>query len=61
MSAARYLAAGHVLFSDAAPFIIPSVFGALLGTFLLQKINGNILKKIFSLFMIYAGVRLILR
>ncbi len=61
VSAITYLSAGHVSLSDATPFILPSVAGALLGTFLLHKIPTELLKKIFSGFMIYAGVRLLLR
>jgi len=61
VSAFFYLRAGNVSFSDASPFIIPSVLGALLGTYLLHKIPTKALKKIFSLFMIYAGVRLFLK
>ncbi|MBQ5900942.1 MAG: sulfite exporter TauE/SafE family protein, partial [Clostridia bacterium] len=46
---------------DAVPYIIPSVIGAIVGTFLLYKIPTEWLKKIFALFMLYAGVRLFLR
>ncbi|MBR3594037.1 MAG: sulfite exporter TauE/SafE family protein [Clostridia bacterium] len=61
VSAISYLRAGHIAFSDAAPFILPSVIGAVLGTYLLKKIPTAWLKKIFSVFMIYAGVRLFLK
>lgn len=61
VSTLTYINAGHVGFSDASPFILPSVAGAALGTYLLTKIPTSLLKKIFAGFMIYAGVRLILR
>jgi uncharacterized membrane protein YfcA len=61
VSAFSYLRAGHVAFSDAAPFILPSVIGAVIGTYLLKKIPTTWLKRIFSVFMIYAGVRLLLK
>ncbi len=61
VSAAGYLRAGHVTLQNAAPFIIPSVLGAVLGVYLLGKIPTKWLKKIFSVFMIYAGVRLLLK
>lgn len=61
MSGISYIYAGHVTLSDAVPYIIPSVIGAIVGTFLLYKIPTEWLKKIFALFMLYAGVRLFLR
>ncbi len=61
VSAISYLYKGHVTFSDAAPFILPSVIGAIAGVYLLGKIPTKWLKKIFSGFMIYAGVRLFLK
>ena len=61
VSAITYLSAGHVSLSDATPFILPSVGGAIMGTVLLHKIPTRLLKKIFAGFMIYAGVRLFLR
>ncbi len=60
-SAISYLSAGHVKLSDATPYFIPSVIGAIVGTFLLERISTNLLKKVFALFMLYAGVRLFLR
>lgn len=61
VSVLSYIRAGHVNFSDASPYIIPSVIGAVVGTYLLQKIPTALLKKIFAGFMLYAGVRLLLR
>lgn len=61
VSSLSYIGAGHVTLSDALPYLIPSVIGAIVGTFLLFKIPTALLKKIFALFMLYAGVRLFLR
>ncbi len=61
VSSFSYLSAGHVTFSDALPYFLPSVAGAVLGTFLLSKIPTALLKKVFAIFMLYAGVRLFLR
>ena len=60
-SALSYLYAGHVELSDATPYFIPSIIGAVVGTFLLDRISTELLKKVFALFMLYAGVRLFLR
>ncbi len=60
-STLTYINAGHVSFADASPYILPSVIGAAAGTVLMTKISTEWLKKIFALFMLYAGVRLLLR
>ena len=61
VSAVTYLYAGHVTFSDAAPYFLPSVLGAVAGVILMKYIPTGALKKIFAVFMIYAGVRLFLK
>ncbi len=61
VSAYLYIRAGSVQPSDAYPFILPSVCGALIGTVLLKKIPTALLKKIFAAIMIYAGVRLFIK
>ena len=61
LSAALYLANGRVAISDAFPFVPWGVLGAILGTFFLKKISGRWLGVIFGGFMIWAGVRMIMR
>lgn len=61
MSAINYIMNGSVTTADATPYLIWGVIGAAIGTIILQKINQNILKKLFSIFMIWAGVRMIMR
>ena len=56
-----YLCKGYVSFSDALPFIPAGVIGSILGTLILKKISPAWLKRIFGGFMVYAGIRLILR
>ena len=56
-----YLWKGYVSFSDALPYIPAGVVGAVLGTLVLKKISPLWLKRIFGGFMVYAGIRLILR
>lgn len=56
-----YLWKGYVSFSDALPYIPAGVVGAVLGTLALKKISPLWLKRIFGGFMVYAGIRLILR
>ncbi len=48
-------------FSQAFKYIPFGFAGALLGTKLLKKIPNKILKKIFSLFILWAGIRMIFK
>lgn len=57
ISATLYLLSGRVRLLDAVPFIPLGLVGAALGTFIIKKISPTLLKKIFALFMIWAGVR----
>ncbi len=61
LSAALYLFKGYVTFSDALIYIPGGIIGTVIGTFLLKKISPRYLKKIFGAFMIFAGVRLLLK
>lgn len=56
-----YMWKGYVGLSDALPFIPAGVIGSVLGTLILKKISPFWLKRIFGGFMVYAGIRLILR
>ncbi|MDD3193261.1 MAG: sulfite exporter TauE/SafE family protein [Oscillospiraceae bacterium] len=52
---------GFVSVSDVIPFLPGGVAGAAFGGWLLPKIPDFWLKKIFSLFILYAAVRLFLK
>lgn len=60
-SAIGYLFRGSVTFSDAMLYIPGGVVGALIGTFFLQKLSNNFIKKLFAIFMLWAGIRMIWR
>lgn len=61
LSAVLYIYKGYVNLSDAYIYIPTGVVGALLGTYCLKKIPAKWLKKIFGGFMVYAGIRLLLK
>ena len=61
LTAIRYLSLGYMSYSDALPYIIPGFFGAIVGSILLKKTNNKILKVIFALIMLWAGMRLIFK
>ncbi len=60
-SSISYILNGKVTINDTLPYLFWGVIGAIIGTIFLQKINGNLLKKIFSLLMIWAGIRLLFK
>lgn len=61
LSGILYIANGKVQFSDVSPYILWGLIGSVLGTFVLKKISVSWLKRIFGIFVIYAGIRLILK
>ncbi len=58
-SAVAYILKGSVQISDALIYIPGGLIGAIIGTLLLKKIPNKILKRIFAVFMIWAGYRMI--
>lgn len=61
ISAAVYLLRGNVKVNDALIFLPTGIIGALLGTYCLKKLSPLWLKRIFGGFMVYAGVRLLMK
>lgn len=61
LSAVIYMFNQSVKFSDAAPFMLWGVIGSLCGVALLKKISPRFLKIVFGGFMIWAGIRMLMR
>lgn len=61
ITSAIYLLKGYVTFKDALPYILPGFAGAIAGSTLLKKLSNNLLKNIFAVFMLWAGIRLVMR
>ena len=61
LSATLYLIRGYVTIEHALPYIPLGVVGSLIGAFFLKKISPFYLKKVFAAFMIYAGIRLLVK
>ena len=61
ISSIIYFYKGYYSFSEALPFLPFGLVGAIFGTKLLPKMGNKVLKTIFSLFMIWAGIRMITR
>lgn len=60
-SAAIYIREGRVAVSDALPYLPAGLGGSVFGSFLLPKLPSKALGKIFALFMLWAGVRMIMK
>lgn len=61
ISAVGYLLKGRVSLGDCGVYILPGLVGAVIGSWLLPKIPSKLLGKFFSAFMIYAGVRMLMK
>lgn len=61
ISAIGYLYKGQVRLSDSYVYLIPGLIGSVIGSWLLPKIPKKVLNKIFSVFIIYAGIRMLLK
>ncbi len=61
ISAIFYYYKGVVSISDAAPYIIWGLIGAVIGIILLSKIKPKWIRKLFAILMIWAGWRLMVR
>ncbi len=61
LSAILYLVKGTVDLNDSFAYIPTGLIGSVIATFLLKKFSNKILQKIFAAFMIYAGIRLLMR
>ena len=61
LSAILYIAKDYVNFSDSFVYVPTGVIGAGIGTWILKKISPVWLKRIFGVFMVYAGFRLLIK
>ena len=61
ISAFIYLYNGNVKISETYIYLIPGLIGSVVGTFIIKNLSNKILSIVFSLFMIWAGTRLLFR
>jgi len=61
VSALAYLFLRRFELDAAAGYLLPGAAGALAGGLLLAKIPGKWLRKLFACFMLWAGVRMVMR
>jgi len=60
-STIAYLLMDRFALGDAAKFLLPGIIGALIGGLLLAKIPAKWLRKLFACFMVWAGIRMIMK
>lgn len=60
-SAIIYLINDKTQINDSVVFIIPGILGAFCGSRILPKLTSSILRKVFSGFIIYAGIRMLMK
>lgn len=58
-SAFMYISSGKVSISDATPYLLWGIIGAIIGSLVLPKINQNLLRKIFGVLLIWAAYRMV--
>ena len=61
ISVILYTVKGVVRFTDSLAYIPTGLIGSLVATFALQKFSNKLLQKTFAIFMIYAGIRLLIK
>lgn len=61
ISAVFYLLKGYMKIGDSFIYLPTGLLGAAAGTFIIKKISPLYLKCIFGAFMIYAGIRTVLK
>ena len=61
ISAGMYLHNGYMTLQDSWIYLLPGAVGALAGALLLSKIPDRIMRRVFGVFMLWAGVRMMLR
>ncbi|MDR1927933.1 MAG: TSUP family transporter [Oscillospiraceae bacterium] len=61
LSTGAYLWMNRFSLGDASGYLLPGAAGAALGGMLLAKIPAKWLRKIFACFMIWAGIRMVMR
>ena len=60
VSAVMYIIKGNMIYKELAVYLPGALIGGIIGAFLLDKLKFKIIKKIFAVLIIYAGVRMII-
>ena len=61
LSSVLYVTSGKVALMQAVPYFPVAVIGAIAGSLLLPRIPAKWLRRIFGIFMLWAGIRMVMR
>jgi len=61
VSSVIYMAKGKIIYKELLMYLPAALIGGLIGAFLLDKLKYKIVKKLFAIMIIYAGIRMILK
>ncbi len=61
LSCIRYGMEGHLTLSGFGRYVLPAIAGGLAGAYLLGRLKGSALKKLFGALVVWSGVLLIIR
>ncbi len=61
LSAGLYIWSGRVNISDSLIYLPTGILGAIIGAYVLKKIPDKWMRRLFGIFLIWAGARLLLR
>lgn len=61
VSATIYMFRGEIRYGELAAYIPAAVIGGLTGAVLLNKLKSKIVRKIFAVMIIYAGIQMLLK
>ena len=58
-SSVIYMAKGKIIYKELLTYLPAALIGGITGAFLLDKLKFKIVKKLFAIMIIYAGIRMI--
>ena len=61
VSAGMYMIRGDIKYGELSLYLPAAVIGGIAGAFLLSKLKPKIIRKIFAVMIIYAGVQMLVR
>jgi len=61
ISSVVYMTKGKIIYKELLTYLPAALAGGLIGAFLLEKLKFKIVKKLFAVMIIYAGIRMIFK
>jgi len=61
VSSVIYMTKGKIIYKELLTYLPAALIGGIIGAFLLDKLKFKIVKKLFAVMIIYAGIRMMLK